>query len=141
MTILERVQQWLQTYPGWEDSLTVDMLPAGPGHMGLFPTGMKELSRTEDILGNQQVAYRLGFTLRRQVGVEEDNASHAAWLLDFQDWVRQQSQAGLAPRLGDVPAREKMWAEKGSLQKISPTGIGTYTVTLIANFTKLYEVN
>ena len=141
MTILERIQQWLQTYPGWGDSLTVDMLPAEPGRIGLFPGGLEELSRTEDILGNRQVECRLGFTLRRQVGVEEDNASHAAWLLDFQDWVRQQSQAGLAPRLGDVPAQEKMWAEKGSLQKISPTGIGTYTVTLIANFTKLYEVN
>ena len=141
MTILMRVRQWLQTYPGWEDSLTVDMLPAGPGHMGLFPAGIEELSRTEDILGNRQVEYRLGFLLRRQVGVGEDNASHAAWLLDFQQWVRQQSLAGLTPQLGDVPAREEMWAEKGSLQKVSPTGIGTYTVTLLANFTKLYEVN
>ncbi len=141
MTILERVQQWLQTYPGWGDSLTVDMLPAGPGHIGLFPAGIEELSRTEDILGNRQVECRLGFTLRRQTAATEDNATYAAWLLDFQEWVRQQSQAGLIPQLGDVPAREKMWAEKGRLQKISSTGISTYTVNLMANFIKLYEVN
>lgn len=141
MTILERVRHWLQTYPGWVDTLTVDMLPAGPGHMGLFPAGIEELSRTEDILGNRQVECRLGFTLRRQVGAEEDNASHAAWLLDFQEWVRQQNLAGLIPQLGDVPGREQMWAEKGRLQEVSSTGIGTYTVTLLANFIKLYEVN
>ena len=141
MTILERVRQWLQTYPQWEDTLTVDMIPAGTDAAGLFPGGVEERSRKEDILGNRQVQCRMRFILRRQVSAEEDNESHAAWLLDFQQWVSLQSLAGLTPQLGDVPAWEQMRAEKGSLQKISPTGIGTYTVTITANFIKLYEVN
>lgn len=141
MTKLERVRQWLQTYPQWQGDLTVDILPAGPGHAGLFPGGVEELSRKEDILGNRQTRCRLQFVLWRQIGTMEDNAVHAAWLLDFQQWVRQQSLAGLTPQLGDVPAHESLRAEKGSLQKISPTGIGTYSVTLTAEFTKLYEEN
>lgn len=141
MTILERVRLWLQTYPRWEDTLTVDMIPAGPGSAGLFPDGVEERSRKEDILGNRQIRCRLRFTLRRQAVVGDGGEEHAAWLLDFQQWVCQQSLAGLTPQLGDVPGEETMQAEKGSLQKVSPTGIGTYTVTLTANFIKLYEVN
>ncbi len=141
MKILEKVQQWLQTYPGWEDSLTVDMIPSGGGNAGLFPGGVVEHSRREDILGNRQVRCSLSFALRRQAAVGEDNRDHAAWLLDFQQWVGLQSLAGLTPRLGDVPQQETMQAEKGSLQRVSSTGIGTYTVTLTANFIKLYEEN
>lgn len=141
MNILEIMRQWLQTYPDWDDSLTVDLLPAGAGHMGLFPGGLEEVSRSEDILGNWQVVCRCRFVLRRQTAVTEDNHAYAAWLLDFQEWVREQSLAGLSPQLGDVPVRERMWAEKGQLEKISSTGVGTYTVTLVANFIKLYEVN
>jgi hypothetical protein len=60
-------------------------------------------------------------------------------LLNFQNWVQEQSLSGRAPQFGDVPARERIRAEKGGLTVGAQTV--TYTVTLIADFMKVYEVN
>lgn len=141
MTDLEKVRQWLLTYPEWEDTLTVDFVEAAPGNAGLFPTGMEEIERQEDILGNVQVHCRYRFILYRQTSGQADGTANAQWLLDFQNWVQKQCAAGQNPHFGDVPGMERMQAQKGSLKAASQVGTGTYSVTLIADFMKKYEVN
>ena len=141
MTDLEKLKQWLVTYPLWEDTLTVDFSEATPGSAGLFPAGLEETDRQEDILGNVQVSCRYRFILRRQSPGQADGTVNAQWLLDFQNWVQSQCAAGKNPHFGDVPDRERIQAQKGSLTEISGVGTGMYTVTLIADFMKKYEVN
>lgn len=116
----------------------MDFTEQAPGNAGLFPKGLEEISRREDVLGNLQVTCRYRFALYRQTAGQGDGTADAQWLLDFQNWVQQQSAAGLAPHFGDVPARERLQAQQGALQAASQTG--TYVVTLIADFMKVYEV-
>ena len=138
MTDLEKLQQWLLTYPGWKDTLLVDFTEAEPGNSGLFPNGLEEISRREDVLGNLQIACRYRFMLYRRTAGRADNTANAQWLLDFQNWVQQQSLAGLTPRFGDVPARERLQAQKGTRKEGAQ--VGMYAVALIADFMKVYEV-
>ena len=136
MTDLEKMQQWLQTYPGWEDSLQMDITEPTPGNAGLFCEGLEERARQADILGNLQITCRYRFTLYRRVSREE-GAKNARWLLDFQNWVQRQSALGLTPRFGDIPHLERMEAQKGMLKDRVQTGL--YGVTLTAEFTRIYE--
>ena len=140
MTDLEKVQQWLLTYPQWEEGglLYVDYTDAVPGNAGLYPNGLEEISRKTDVLGNVTVQNRYHFALYRVVTATEDNTGSAQWLLEFQKWVQSQSAAGLAPQFGDEPAQEWIRAEKGKLKEVSQTGTGTYVVTLTAEFVKYY---
>ena len=141
MTDLEKLKQWLVTYPGWEDTLAVDFTEAAPGNAGLFPAGLEEIERQEDILGNLQVHCRYRFVLYRKTMGQADGTANAQWLLAFQNWVQQQCAAGQNPHFGDVPDKERMQAQKGSLTASSGVGTVTYAVTLIADFIKKYEVN
>ena len=134
MTDLEKMQQWLVSYPGWEDTLQLDVIEPVPGNTGLFCDGLEERSRQADVLGNLQIACRCRFTLCRRVSRDCDAAQ---WLLDFQSWVQQQSALGLTPRFGDIPRLERMEAQKGSLRDRGQTAL--YTVTLIADFTRIYQ--
>lgn len=136
MTDLEKLRQWLLTFPKWEDSLQVEYTEAEPGSAGLFPLGLEEISRREDVLGNVQVACRYRFSLYRRTTRQQE--VNAQWLLEFQNWVQQQSTAGLTPQFGDVPSQERMQAQKGALKERSQTGM--YVVTLTADFMKVYEV-
>ena len=140
MEVIERVRQWVQTFPQWEAGqlLYIDYTGAVPGNAGLFPLGLEERDRKEDVLGNVTVSCRYQFALYRVASGQEDNAANAAWLLEFQDWVRQQSIQGLAPTFGDEPARERIRAEKGRLKDGSQTGTGIYAVQLTAEFVKKY---
>lgn len=142
MNHLEMLRQWLLTYPNWGESgpLYVDYTDCVPG-AGLFPAGLEELSRQEDVLGNVTVKCRYHFALYRVSAAQEDRAGEAQWLLGFQQWVQQQSVAGLAPQFGDVPGAERLRAQKGKLKEASQTGLATYVVTLIADFTKIYGGN
>lgn len=138
MTDLQKLRQWLKTFPQWEDTLLVENLEPEPGNAGVFPGGLEEVGRRMDVLGNLQVECRLLFSLYRRTPRPREDEKSAQWLLDFQNWVQQQSTAGLAPHFGDVPSRERMQAQKGTLKERAQTG--TYVVTLIADFMKVYEV-
>lgn len=136
MTDLEKMQQWLQTYPGWQDTLQVDCTDPAPGNAGLFCEGLEERTRQADIVGNLQIACRYRFTLYRRGG-RNNGKEDALWLLDFQNWVQCQSACGLAPCFGDIPYLERLQAQKGTLKDRGQTGM--YAVTLIADFTRVYE--
>lgn len=137
-TDLEKLQAWLSTYPHWDGTLQLEYAEGRPANAGLLPKGLEETSRREDVLGNLQIGCRYHFTLFWQMAGQGDDAENAQKLLDFQNWVREQSISGLAPRFGDMPARETLRAEKGGLTPGAQ--IVTYTVTLIADFMKVYEV-
>ena len=84
------------------------------------------------MLGNLQIVCRYRFDLYRRTAGE----NNAQWLLDFQDWVQQQSVDGQAPYFGDVPAEERLRAEKGTLKEGGQAS--TYLVTLTAEFVRTY---
>ena len=134
--MLERVCSWLQTFPLWEGTLQVDYADAIPGSTGLYPRGITELSRREDVLGNVTVRCSWGFALQRAALPGEENAR---WLLDLQNWVMEQERLGLTPKFGDDPKTERLRAQEGKLNNSFQTGSGLYTVQLTAEFTKLYR--
>lgn len=141
MNDLEKLRQWLQTYPNWgKSSLYVDYTDGATGN-GLYPAGLEELSRREDVLGNVALRCRYHFSLYRVTAAQEDKTEDALWLLQFQQWVQQQSIAGLAPTFGDVPGAEQLRAQKGKLKEASQAGMATYVVNLTADFTKIYGGN
>lgn len=135
--MLDVMKNWLQTFPGWEETLQFDYADAVPGNAGLYPKGITELSRREDVLGNVKTRYSCAFTLRRAAGQGQENAQ---WLLDFQNWVAEQDRLGLAPKFGDEPGTERLRAFEGRLEGHKQVGSALYTVQLTAEFTKLYEV-
>ena len=132
--ILEKAVAWLKKCPMWGERLTVDYTDGLPGSVGLFPLGVEEISRREDVAGGVSTHCRCVFHLDRVTEGQQDNTENARWLLAFQDWVRQQSLAGLAPVFGHEPAREHIRAEKGRLHKASQTGTAIYRVVLTAEF-------
>lgn len=134
--MLETMKQWLQTYPKWEGTLQFDYADAVPGNSGLYPRGMTELSRREDVQGNCKTRYSCTFILRRAAGQSQENAQ---WLLDFQNWVMEQDRLGLAPKFGDEPKTERLRAFEGRLDTHKQVGSSMYTVQLSAEFTKLYR--
>lgn len=133
MEILETVRQWVASFPAWTGQLPqIDQLSAVPARQGLFPKGVELLGRMEDVLGNVKHFCRCSFTLQ-QVRHAPDGADAAA-LLRFQNWVAAQSEAGLAPQLGE----DTRWrAESGRLDGTKGPGTGVYTVNLIAEFTDI----
>lgn len=136
--MLEIVEAWLRTFPQWEGTLQFDYADSVPGNAGLYPQGITELSRREDVLGGVKIRYSCSFLLRRAGLPGRENAR---WLLEFQNWVACQDRLGLAPKFGDEPAAERLRAYEGRLHSRSQTGSGLYTVMLTAEFTKHYEVN
>ena len=134
MTDMEKLQQWLQTFPGWSGVLTVDWLENKPDAAGLYPKGLREVSRKEDVLGNLRLRCRYTFGLRREVSPGQDNA---LWLLELQNWVQTQSALGLVPRIGeeDVVIR----AYDGKLSHRTGLGSEHYTVMLTVEFTKIFR--
>ena len=134
--MLEKMKQWLQTFPLWEGTLQLDYADDVPGNAGLYPKGMTELSCREDVLGNRNYRYSYTFTLRRAAATSEENAH---WLLEFQRWVAEQSRLGMAPAFGDEPRSERLRAFEGKLDTHTQTGCALYTVQLYAEFTKIYR--
>lgn len=139
MTALEKMKNWLLSFPLWEESrLFVDYVGAAPGNAGLYPEGLEERSRKTDVLGNVTVENRLRFMVYRVTAGQQDNEKNSTWLLALQNWVQQQSANGLAPRFGDDPSRERLRAEQGKLKTAFQTGTGKYAVKLTADFIKYY---
>ena len=132
--VLEKMKQWLMSCPLWEGRLFVDCHDGRPGSAGLYPAGVEQVQRREDVLGNVTAVYRCHFDLLRVTTGQQDNTQNAHWLLEFQNWVHQQCCQGLAPKFGDEPAREQIRAEKGRLKSAPQTGTGIYTVHLTAEF-------
>ena len=146
MTALEKVKNWLATYPEFDilGSFQVDYTDQIPGYAGLFPSGLVEVERKADIVGNVTVTNQYNFGLRcvfeKAAGDDAGATINANWLMDFQEWIQEQSVTGQAPVFGDEPALERIMAQNGALYETDEEGTATYMVQLSIQFIKKYEV-
>lgn len=145
MTALEKVKDWLGKYPGFDilSTFQVDYTSEVPGCGGLFPAGLVELGRRRDILGNTMVENQYNFALyyvfEKAPGDETGAAGNAAWVMDFQEWVQEQSIRGAVPRFGNTSTRETAKAENGTLYEVDGEGTALYSVQLSIRFEKRFE--
>lgn len=146
MTALETMREWISTFPGYSklEGFHVDYTDEIPSNGGVFPSGLVEVSRTKDILGNTTVVNQYNFGLYyvfdKSPGDDTGAAINADWVMDFQEWVQTQSIQGLAPSFGDVPRTETVKAQNGVLYAADGDGTATYMVQVSVQFTKRFEV-
>lgn len=112
MEILEKLRQFLTDFPGLQE-LSADFTQDGPDCSGLFPAGLTEVDRHTDLLGNTRVTYQCLFTLYKRLEPGQDSAQ---WLLDFQNWLTERSDA--------------VQVQKAKVQETSRLNCGLCTVTL-----------
>ena len=143
-TDLDKLTEWIGKYPGHDilSQFSVDWTDQIPGNGGIFPNGMVEVSRKEDILGNatveNQYNFGLYYVLTKSPEDLQGAEANAEWLMDFQRWVQEQSVRHLAPTFGDDPLRERITAQNGTLYGADADGTAMYMVQLSVKFTKHY---
>ena len=146
MNPLDKIREWLNKYTGFDrlQDLRVDYYSQQPDNGSIDPSGVQIISITEDILGNKTVnmQYNFGvyFVLAKDPGDEETAVDNAAWVMDFQRWVNEQSILHLAPTFGDVPKAESIKAQNGAVTAADNDCVAIYMVQMSVNFTKFYEV-
>lgn len=147
MTDLAKIREWLQTFPQFNrlQGLKVDYYSTQLDNSSIAPSGLQEISRAEDILGNVEVKnqynFSLEFVLTKSPGDDVGAKENADWLLQFQRWVQEQSIRKLVPTFGDEPATETIKAQNGANTYADIEGNAVYTVLLSITFTKKYEVS
>lgn len=147
MSDLERIREWISKYPGANRmrDMKVDYFSPNPDNGSIDPSGLIEVSRTEDILGNvtveNQYNFALYFVFLKDPGDDQGATDNATWLMDFQRWVQEQSILNLVPTFGDDPKSESIKAQNGALYAADEEGSAIYTVQISINFIKHYEVN
>lgn len=145
MTALDKIRKWLLTYPQIDrlQGLRVDYYSEQPDNSSIAPSGLVEISRAEDILGNvtvkNQYNFALYFVLLKPLEDDVTATENADWLMDFQEWVQEQSIRRLVPVFGDKPKEETIKAQNGSNEYAGIDGTGGYVVQLSINFTKTYQ--
>ena len=147
MSDLEKIRKWVSSYPGADRvrDMKVDYFSQHPDNGSIDPSGLIEVSRTEDILGNvtveNQYNFAMYFVFLKDPGDDQGATENADWLMDFQRWVQEQSFRKKSPTFGDDPARETARAQNGALYAADEEGTAIYSVQLSFNFIKNYEVN
>lgn len=145
MTALEKIRVFIGSYPGFDilQSFQVDFTDQIPANGGIFPSGLVEISRKTDLLGNTTVTNQYNFGLyyvfEKAPGDDAGAAVNADWLMDFQEWVQEQSARGLAPIFGDEPRQERIMAQNGVLYAAEGEGLATYMVQLSVQFVKVFR--
>lgn len=145
MTALEKIKTWLAAYKGFDilSQFQVDYTGHIPNVGSLAPSGLVEIERRSDLLGNVTVEnqYNFGLYYVFEKAPEDDVGAtvNADWIMDFQEWVQAQSVTGAAPVFGDVPRDERIMAQNGVLYEATE-GLATYMVQLSVRFKKKFEV-
>ena len=146
MSALDKIRNWLMTYPkiGHIQGLNVDYYSEKPDNSSIAPSGLVEISRKEDVLGNvtvqNQYNFSLYFVLAKAMDDDVGATENADWLIEFQEWVQEQSILRKVPSFGDEPKSETIKAQNGTNDGVSQDGTtGLYTVLLSVNFTKIYK--
>ena len=146
MTALEKIRDFVKSYPGSDifRDFHVDYTDQIPFNGGLFPSGLVEVSRKRDILGNTAVTNQYNFGLyyvfEKSPGDDVGAMENADWVMDFQEWVQRQSVLREAPTFGDEPESETITAQNGVLYDADEGGTAMYMVQLSVQFIKKYEV-
>lgn len=148
MRDLEKLRAWIATYPGFDilSQFQCDFTDQIPANGGIFPSGLLEIARTQDILGNvtvqNQYNFGLYYVFTKAPGDDAGATVNADWVMDFQTWVQAQSIRRAAPVFGNVDtAQESIKAQNGILYEAGDEGTATYMVQLCVCFTNYYEVN
>lgn len=145
MTALEKIRDFVKSYPGADilRDFQVDYTDQIPSNGGIFPSGLVEIIRKTDVLGNTAVTNQYNFGLyyvfEKAPGDDTGATINADWVMDFQEWVQEQSTLGLAPVFGDVPRSEKITAQNGVLYDADDEGLATYMVQLSVQFVKEFK--
>lgn len=144
MTALEQIRGFIQSYPGADilRDFQVDFTDQIPSNGGIFPSGLVEIGRKTDLLGNttvnNQYNFGLYYVFEKAPGDDAGAKVNADWLMDFQEWVQRQSATGAAPVFGDVPMQERITAQNGVLYDAGDEGLATYMVQLSVRFVKYF---
>ena len=144
VTALETVRDWLKTFPEFDllSAFQFDFTDQIPGNGGIFPSGLLEISRKEDILGNvtvqNQYNFGLYYVLEKSPGDDVGALVNADWIMDFQEWVQEQSALERAPQFGSKTLYAQ--AQNGTLYDADEEGAATYMVQLSIVFEKRFEV-
>ena len=147
MSDLEKIRNWLHQYPEINriGALRVDYYAEQPDNGSIDPSGLVEISRRSDILGNvtveNQYNFGLYFVLAKSPEDDAGATENADWLLEFQRWIQEQSVRRNVPVFGDVPQSETISAQNGKVEAADEEGTGIYSVQLSVTFTKIYEVS
>lgn len=140
MTALDTMREFVQSYPDYDilSRLDIDYTDKVPNSGGLFPSGMVEVSRRSDLLGNVTVTNQLNFALYTTLEKWEGSLDNAEWQLGFQQWVQAQSALGLAPTFGDEPRTETITAQNGQLYSADEEGTALYVIQINVTFVRNY---
>ena len=144
MTALEQITEFVKSYPGADilRDFQVDFTDQIPANGGIFPSGLVEISRKTDLLGNTTITNQYNFGLyyvfEKAPGDDVGAAVNADWLMDFQEWVQERSALGEAPTFGDRPRQERIMAQNGVLYDAQDEGLATYMVQLSVQFVKIF---
>lgn len=145
LTALETMREFVQSYSDADvlAVLDIDYTDKVPNAAGLFPSGLVELRRSTDLLGNVTVENQYNFalytTLEKAPGDDEGATLNAEWQMAFQEWVQEQSARGLAPAFGDEPRRERIVAQNGAIYSADPEGTAVYAIQISVEFIRNYE--
>lgn len=146
MTALEKIREWIATYPGYNILADfqvdyTDQMTANSG--GIFPSGLVEVARSKDIVGTvtvtNQYNFALYYTFLKAVGDDVGASANADWVSGFQDWCQSQSITGAAPVFGDRPDSERIIAQNGTLYEFDAEGTALYAVQLSVQFVKIFK--
>lgn len=147
MSDLAKIKSWISTYPGIENlqKFWVDYYTPDPDNGSINPSGLVEVSRTTNLMGDtiveNQYHFGLYFALTNTSADDTDSTTNADWILGLQRWVQEQSIKKLAPTFGDEPETELIKAQNGVLYATDTEGTATYMVQLSIHFKNIYEVN
>lgn len=145
MTPLETIRAFVASYPDADilSTLAIDYTDQIPDMGGIFPQGLVEVSRVTDIIGNTTVTNQLNFALYTVLTkAPEDDAGatyNAEWVLDFQQWVQEQSVMRLAPTFGDDPLTESITAQNGEIYSSPTDGVAIYAIQISVIYQKKYR--
>lgn len=144
-TALEKMRDFVASSPG-ADALAgfaIDYADRIPDTAGLFPSGLVEVSRHCDMLGNRwtenQYNFALYTVLTKAPGEDAGATLNAEWCMAFQEWVQEQSVLGMAPTFGDEPMTERITAQNGAIYSADAEGVAVYAIQISVSFTRRYE--
>lgn len=139
---LQKMRDFIAEFPNWDilSQLTIDFTDNVPDCAGLFPGGLIEVQRHADITGVKWVDNQYNFVLYTNLAKspnEDEGATiNADWLMDFQEWMQEQSITGNAPVFGDRPREEQITAQNGAIYSADDEGTAIYAIQIAVNFVK-----
>ena len=146
MTALDTIKAWIATFPKHNilSDFRVDYTDQIPANGAIFPAGLVEVSRVQDVTGDvlvrNQYNFGLYYVFEKAPGDDTGACINADWIMDFQEWVQEQSVSGAAPIFGDDTKSETITAQNGVLYDADEEGTAMYMVQLTVTFIKKYEV-